>query len=557
MWIQRLDGTRAFVLNSAAPIRNSHDRICGSAVAIWDVTKLKKSEAALRESEAKLRESEERFRTVADTAPVMIWMAGLDKLCPFFNKPWLEFTGRTMEQELGNGWAAGVHPDDLDRCLTTYIYSFDARRSFQMEYRLRRADGEYRWVLDNGTPRHREGEFAGYIGSCIDITDKRRTEDELRSNQAQLLDSQRLANVGSWDRNVVTGKVGWSDQMYRIFGLPDETQPVFLTFLSLVHPKDLGVIKETEKRAIAANTPIVVQYRIIRPDGKVRFIRSICEVVKNEQGAPVRFTGTDQDITEQVEATELLRESEARLKSAERMTHVGNWIWDIKTNRGSWSEEILRILGRPQDYHPSFEASFQIIAPQDRERVEQWVRNCLAEKKGSLIEVRIVRPSGDVRTVACTSEVLLDEDGSPVRMFGTCQDVTDARRAQEEMFARQKLESLGTLASGIAHDFNNLLGAVLMQTELAMAELAAGSHPNEELRQIRDVAIRGSEIVRQLMIYAGKEDDVLELIDVSKAVEGMLGLLKVSVSSHATLVTDLNENLPAVKARAAQLRQIV
>jgi PAS domain S-box-containing protein len=122
-------------------------------------------------AEAKLRESEERFRTVADTAPLMIWMAGLDKLCIFFNKPWLEFTGRTMEQELGNGWADGVHPDDLDRCLTTYISSFDARRSFQMEYRLRRADGEYRWVLDNGTPRHHEGEFAGYIGSCIDITE--------------------------------------------------------------------------------------------------------------------------------------------------------------------------------------------------------------------------------------------------------------------------------------------------------------------------------------------------------------------------------------------------
>ena len=220
---------------------------------------LERSQPELRQvgvsAEAKLRESEKRFRTVADTAPVMIWMSGLDKLCTFFNQPWLEFTGRTMEQELGNGWADGVHPDDLDRCLTTYISSFDARRSFQMEYRLRRADGEYRWVLDNGTPRRHEGEFAGYIGSCIDITDKRRAEDELRSNQAQLLDSQRLANVGSWDRDVATGKVRWSDQMYRIFGLPNDVEPVFQTFLSLVHPKDLGIISETEKRALAADAP--------------------------------------------------------------------------------------------------------------------------------------------------------------------------------------------------------------------------------------------------------------------------------------------------------------
>jgi PAS domain S-box-containing protein len=506
--------------------------------------------------DAKLRESEKQFRTIADTAPVMIWMAGPDKLCTFFNKPWLEFTGRTMEQEVGNGWADGVHPDDLDRCLATYISSFDARRSFQMEYRLRRADGEYRWVLDNGTPRQQEGEFAGYIGSCIDITDKGRAEDELRSNQAQFLDSQRLANVGSWDRDVATGRVRWSDQMYRIFGLPDDTQPVFRTFLSLVHPKDLGIISETEQRVLAADAPVAVEYRIIRPDGQVRFIRSVSEVVKNEHGAAVRFVGTDQDITEQVQATELLRESEARLKSAERMAHVGNWIWDVKVNRLSCSEEMLRILGRPQDYEPSYEEAFQIVAPQDRERAEEWVGACLAERRGSRIEARILRP-GDMRTVVCRSEVLLDEDGALVRMFGTCHDVTDARRAQEEAFARQKLESLGTLASGIAHDFNNLLGAMMAQAELATAELASGSHADEALSQIKEVAIRGSEIVRQLMIYAGEEEDVLELTDVSKAVGGMLGLLRVSVSRHATIVTDLAESLPAIKARPAQLRQIV
>jgi PAS domain S-box-containing protein len=509
------------------------------------------------DGEGRLRESEERFRTVADTAPVMLWMAGLDKLCTFFNKPWLEFTGRTIEQELGNGWAEGVHPDDLDRCVTTYISSFDARRSFQMEYRLRRADGEYRWVLDNGTPRRDEGGFAGYIGSCIDITDKRRAEDELRSNQVQLLDSQRLANVGSWDRDVATGRVRWSDQMYRIFGLPDDTEPVFTTFLSRVHPKDLGIIEEAQRRAVAADAPIVVEYRIIRPDGEVRFLHSISEVIKNEQGVPVRFVGTDQDITDQVKATERLRESEARLKSAERMAHVGNWIWDVKANRVSYSEEMLRILGQSQGFEPSYEEASQIVAPQDRERAEEWTRTCLAERTGSRIEVRILRPGGEMRTVVCRSEVLLDEDDSPARMFGTCQDVTDARRAQDDAFARQKLESVGTLASGIAHDFNNLLGAILAQAELATEELAGGSHYDEALKQIREVAIRGSEIVRQLMIYAGKEEDVVELTDVSKAVEGMVGLLKVTVSRHATIVTDLAENLPAIKAPSAQLRQIV
>jgi nitrogen-specific signal transduction histidine kinase/CheY-like chemotaxis protein len=155
------------------------------------------------------------------------------------------------------------------------------------------------------------------------------------------------------------------------------------------------------------------------------------------------------------------------------------------------------------------------------------------------------------------TEVSLDEDGQPGSVFGAFQDITEVKHAQEESFARQKLESVGTLASGIAHDFNNLLGGVLAQAELALSEVAAGLNPEEELRAIRDVAIRGSEIVRELMIYAGKESPAVGLVDVSRIVKEMLGLLKVSVSKHAVLETDLAEDLPTVRVNAAQLRQIV
>jgi len=128
-------------------------------------------------------EGERFFKELADFAPVMIWRASTDKLCDWFNKPWLDFVGRTMEQEVGNGWAEGVHKQDFDRCLQVYTTSFDARETFSMIYQLRRRDGEYRYILDNGAPFYRNGKFAGYFGSCIDVTEQRAVETQLRESQ--------------------------------------------------------------------------------------------------------------------------------------------------------------------------------------------------------------------------------------------------------------------------------------------------------------------------------------------------------------------------------------
>lgn len=167
---QRKDGTQFPVEIGLNPIETEEGTLVLSSIV--DITGRKRTEEALKESE-------ERFRNMADTAPVMIWVSGPDKRCTFFNKTWLDFTGRTMEQELAHGWAEGVHPDDFDRCFAAYSTAFDAQRRFRVEYRLRRADGEFRWILDDGVPRFTPGGvLAGYIGSCIDITEERRAEEE-------------------------------------------------------------------------------------------------------------------------------------------------------------------------------------------------------------------------------------------------------------------------------------------------------------------------------------------------------------------------------------------
>jgi len=190
---RRKDGTDVHVSLLAVPVTAASDRQVATYTRYRDITERKRAEERLLESEV-------RFRAIADTAPVMIWTTGTDGLCDYFSKPWLDFTGRTMEQEVGTGWTEGVHPDDVQGCFDRFLAAFHARKPFGMDYRLRRADGEYRWVDESGIPRYTTGgEFAGYIGCNIDITDRKRAEEErerLRQLEASLAHINRVSMMG-------------------------------------------------------------------------------------------------------------------------------------------------------------------------------------------------------------------------------------------------------------------------------------------------------------------------------------------------------------------------
>jgi len=202
-----------------------------------------------------LRESEERFRNMADNSPIMIWISGEDKACTYLNKQWLDFTGRSVEQELGEGWAAGIHAEDHDRCLEIYTHNFDERKPFGMEYRLRRKDGEYRWIFDTGAPRFSSDHlFLGYIGSCIDITERKQAEVDLRSAHEELqqlknqLEAENVYLQGELQSDPTFGEiVGHSDAIKYLLFKITQVAPTDSTVLI---SGDTGTGKELVARAI-------------------------------------------------------------------------------------------------------------------------------------------------------------------------------------------------------------------------------------------------------------------------------------------------------------------
>jgi len=256
-----------------------------------------------RIGENELRESESRFRTVADAAPVFIWMSGVDKLCTFFNKPWLEFTGRSLEQELGIGWAEGVHPNDLQRCLKIYTEAFDARKPFIMQYRLRRNDGQYRWVSDQGLPRYdAEGTFAGYIGSAIDVTELVNKDAALRESEERMRLAADAVNLGIWELDLRKNEIWATDSRRSLVGWPTLGKVTFEDFISGVHPEDRNRIRQTIDDAIDGGKDYDSEYRLVLPDGVVRWIAMRGSVHLDANGKPKRVLGISIDITSRKQA---------------------------------------------------------------------------------------------------------------------------------------------------------------------------------------------------------------------------------------------------------------
>ncbi|HEY3135010.1 MAG TPA: PAS domain S-box protein [Blastocatellia bacterium] len=432
-----------------------------------DVTQRKLAEQALRESE-------ERFRAMADTTPVMLWLAGSDGSCTFFNQTWLDFTGRSMQGEIGYGWAFNVHPDDLKRCLDAYTSALEARRSFEAEYRLRRVDGEYRWVLNNGVPRYtKEGEFIGFAGSCVDITDRRQAEEASRF-LASLVESAEFAIIG---KNLDGIILSWNPAAERMYGYTAEE--AVGKHIGILAPRDRTDELSHVFEALRRGEPMDhLETKRRTKDGRLLDIALTVSPIRDETGQITGASTVARDITEQKrterERSVLVAQVESeRQRLNNLVAHVPGVVWeswgqpDSATQRIDFvSEHVEKMLGYSVDEwleKPNFWLS--IVHPDDKERAARDAAEIFASGKGGASVFRWVAKDRRVVWVESQWAVVCDEAGNPVGMRGVTMDITERKRAEDAQ--RFLADASAILSSSL--DYETTLESI---AKLAVPDLA-------------------------------------------------------------------------------------
>jgi len=521
---------------------------------IWrDITDQKKAEAALRESE-------DKFRSIFDEAIDGIMLADAEtKRQLGANKAMCRMLGYSSEEVIGLAME-DIHPGEaLPRLREIFEKQRRGEISLAPEIPMLRKDGAV-FYADINAASVTLGGRPCLIGIFRDITERKEAQEKLKANERRLAESQLIAHIGSWEHNIETNEIFWSDELYRLFGLdPAKDAADFPWFFSMVHPDDQPLLQKSIKETLQLHKPFNIDYRFILGDGSTRIIRAMAELMPDSaDGKLVRLCGTGQDITERLLVEEKIRKNEEHIRNILDTVDDGFIVLDrdyriMSANKAYCNQVSMpyaEVVGKR-----CYEVSHLVDRPCFEMGEECAVRESFMTGVSHSAFHRHVNEDGDVLYVETKAFPNKDEEGKVVSVIETTRNITERHLLAAEQLKTQKLEAIGTLAGGIAHDFNNLLQGVFGYVSMAKMEAQQPEKVKELLNQAEKALSLSVNLTTQLLTFSKGGNPVKKLVVLGPVIENAT---KFALSgSRSDYRLQFDRDLWAVEVDEGQIAQVI
>jgi PAS domain S-box-containing protein len=520
----------------------------GLAVYFQDVTERKQSEEALNLSE-------NRYRTLANAVPQMMWMNSSDGTVEFFNQQWVDYTGIPLELTL-KVWTQAIHPDEAPSVLATRTRAIEAKEAYEMEVRLKRFDGIYRWHLARIVPLKDEaGQVVNWYGTATDIHDVKQVEEALRESEERFRLSTRAVDGVVYDWDVKASTVYRSEGLYNLIGIHPENAPTRKNWWGeRIHPDDLARIKSVMAAIFQGSSDrYEFEYRVRHEEGHWVDVWDRGYLIRDREGQVVRIVGSTADITRRKQIEETLKQSEERLRFAIEGAELGTWDYDIASGDILWSDFCKRIFGLPLDANVDYQVFLNVLHPEDRERIHAAVERAIAHHEDYDVEMRSLWADGSVHWIRSIGRAYYSPKGTAIRMAGVALDITNRKQAEQERerllererWAREEAEAANRIKDEflavLSHELRSPLNPILGWSKL----LRTGRLDATKTAHALETIERNAKLQTQL---------IEDLLDVSRILQGKLGLNMAPVNLELAIEAALETVRLAAQAKSIQVQ---
>jgi PAS domain S-box-containing protein len=564
------EGTTRYMYGIGHPLVKPSGETGEFVGSVMDVTAAKQSEEALRRSESYLAEAQR----LSHTGSGAWWVPNGDAL--YLSDEWYRIYGFDPKQGLSawNDRLPRMHPEDRARVAEAKDRAIREKSDYEVDHRILLPDGTVKYTHNVGHPvLNASGDVVQFVCTMMDITERKLAEETIRESEAYLAEAQRLSHTGSWARVSATGEMRyWSEECYRVLGFdPRDGLPRFEAFLQRVHPDDQAKIREISAAAGRAKFDYETDYGIVHPGGEIRDIHVVAHPVFNPSGDLVEYVGTVMDVTERKRAEDKLRQSEAYLAEAQKLTHTGSWVWEVAGKQAlHLSEEWYRVYGfDPKKGMSAWNKRLERIHPDDCDGRQQAIDRAINEKSDYEVEYRILLPGGAVRYLRSVGHPVLNASGDLVQFVGSSTDITERKQAEEALHQAQKdvarinrITTMGELTASLAHEVKQPIAAAVTDANTCVRWLSRDDPDVEEAREaasrvVKD-ATRAAEIITRVRQLFKKGTPEQALIDVNEIIREMIVLLGSDATRYdVSIQTELAKDLPQVMGDRVQMQQVL